>query len=128
MTKVSATGLPIRTGVATNWLDPNNSVIYFFNHGANALYSITPAFKLGNSSYYSSHLRQPWVRYEAVSFNKQLRVWESALFDYSINIFNPFNRTDFGNITSTINSPNFGRPTGVMVPARSITMGLRLEF
>ena len=47
---------------------------------------------------------------------------------YRADIFNPFNRTDFGGINGIVGNPNFGRPTGAQLGPRNITMGLRAEF
>lgn len=128
LTKVTATGLPIRTGVSSTSLDPNNPNVYWFNHGANAPFSITAPFTLGNASIYNTQFRNPWYRYEAISLNKRFPIRESVALNYEINMFNPFNRTDFGGIQGNLSSPNFGRPTGPMVGPRNITMGLRLDF
>jgi hypothetical protein len=128
LTKVTSTGKPIRTGVAANTLDPNNPNVYFFNHGSAAPHVQTPAFTLGNASYYNNQLRQPWIRSENISLNKQIRIHESVLLNYQINAFNPFNRTDFGGVVTTITAVNFGLPTGAQLGPRTITMGLRLEF
>jgi hypothetical protein len=128
LTKVTATGLPIRTTVASTSLDPNNPNIRWFNSGTNAPYSVTPAFKLGNASYYNSQFRNPWLRAENISLSKRIKIRESVQLNYQVNVFNPFNRTDFGGIQSSISNANFGRPTGPQVGARVITMGARLEF
>ncbi|HEX5482492.1 MAG TPA: carboxypeptidase-like regulatory domain-containing protein [Terriglobia bacterium] len=128
LTKVTATGLPARTGVSSTSLDPNNPSSYWFNHGANAPFAVTPPFTLGNGSIYNTHFRNPWYRWEAFSLNKRFPIRESVALNYQINVFNPFNRTDFGGIQGNLNSPNFGRPTGAMVGPRNITMGLRIEF
>jgi hypothetical protein len=128
LTKLTSTGLPIRTGVAASSLDPNNTSIYWFNHGSSAPFKATAPFTLGNQSIYNTQFRQPWYRYEAMSLNKQVHIWESVLINYQINFFNPFNRTDFGGVQGNVSASNFGRPTGAMLGPRNITMGLRLEF
>jgi hypothetical protein len=128
LTKAHDNGLPIRTGVSSTSLDPNNPNVRWFNYGANNPFSQAPLGTIGNASIYNTNLRNPWIRYEAISVNKEIRVRERVQFKYSVNIFNPFNRTDFGGITPTITNPNFGRPTGAQVGSRTITMGLRLEF
>ena len=126
MTKADYNGLPIRSVISSSSLDPNNPNVRWFNSGANIPFAQAPVGTLGDASIFNTHLRNPWYRYEAISVNKEIRVQERVQFKYNVNVFNPFNRTDFGNITSTINSANFGRPTGAMVAARTITMGLRL--
>jgi hypothetical protein len=128
LTKITGTGLPIRTGVSTNTLDPNNPNVYFFNHGTAIPFTQTPAGQLGNASYYNNQLRQPWIRSENISLNKQVKIREAVLLNYQVNIFNPFNRTDFGGVNTTITSSAFGRPTAAQLGPRNITMGLRLEF
>ena len=128
LTKVTATGLPVRTGVSSTSLDPNNPNSYWFNHGAQAPFAITPPFTLGNASIYDTRFRNPWFRYEAISLNKTFPIRESVALNFQVNMFNPFNRTDFGGIQGNLASPNFGRPTGPMVGPRNITMGARLEF
>ncbi len=128
LTKVTATGLPIRTGVSSTALDPNNPNVRWFNYGANAPFAVTPPFTLGNASIYNTRFRNPWYRWEAFSLNKRFTIHESIALNYQINVFNPFNRTDFGGIQGNIASPNFGMPTGPMAGPRNITMGARLEF
>ncbi len=136
LTKLTATGQAIRTGVAATSLDPNNTTSHWFTTNGctsgctsySAAFAATPQFKLGNQSIYNTQFRQPWYRYEAISLNKQFRIWESVLINYQINAFNPFNRTDFGSIQTNISNASFGRPTGAMLGPRNITMGLRLEF
>ena len=127
-TKADSTGLPIRTGVKTSTLDPNNKSIRWFNSGSASPYVATPAFTLGNASIYNTAFRNPWVRSENISLSKDVKVWESVNIHYQLNVFNLFNRTDFGGINGTIGSANFGVPTGAQLGPRNITMGLRLEF
>jgi len=128
LTKLTATGNPIKTNVSTSSLDPNNPNIYWLNHGSNAPYTVTPPFTLGNFSYYNSQIRDPWYRYEAFSLNKRIKIWESVLVNYQFNVYNPFNRTDFGGLSTNPTASNFGRVTGARLGPRNITMGLRLEF
>jgi hypothetical protein len=128
LTKITGTNLPIRTGVSANTLDPNNPNVYWFNHGTAIPFTQTPAGTLGNASYYNNQLRQPWARSENISLNKQIKIRESVLLNYQVNCYNPFNRTDFGGVVTTITASNFGRPTAAQLGPRNITMGLRLEF
>ena len=137
LTKLTPTGQAIRTGVAATSLDPNNTSSRWFTfngctsnctNGYSSAFIPTPAFKLGAQSIYNSQFRQPWYRNESMSLNKQVRIWESVLINYQVNVFDPFNRTDFGNIQGNISSAAFGRSTGAMAGPRNITMGVRLEF
>jgi hypothetical protein len=143
MTRATNTGAPIKTNVSTNSLDPNNPNIRWFNIATSAAavttsnptgitgsasFLQTPLGQLGTQSFFNTYVRNPWVRSEAIAVNKQIKIWESVELKYTVNIFNPFNRTDFGSINTTINNVNFGRPAGAMLGARVITMGLRLYF
>jgi len=91
-------------------------------------FAATPTFTLGNQSIYNSQFRQPWYRYEAMSLTSRSISGESVLNQLQVNIFNPFNRTDFGGIQGNVSSTSFGRSTGAMLGHAIITMGLRLEF
>lgn len=126
--KYTATGLPIQTGVSVQSLNPDNSAVRWFNTGANAPIKTTPPFTLGNWSYTNSRMRNPYSRGENVALSKEIRIRESVLLHYQMNVFDPFNRTDFGSISGNPNSSNFGMPTGATAGPRNITMGLRLEF
>ena len=144
-TKVTATGAALKTGVANSSLDPNNPSSRWFTTttspaaitatnptGAtgSASFAVTPVGVLGNQAWYDNQLRQPWYRYEAISLNKNIGIYgEGKVYlRYTINVFNPFNRTGFGGVNGTINSSNFGRATGVADAARAMSMGLRLYF
>ena len=128
ITKANYNGLPIKTNVATNTLDPNNASIRWLNYGTNIPFTQAPLGTIGNTSIFNTNVRNPWFRNENMSINKEIKIWESVQLKYSVNAFNLFNRTDFGGITTSLTSTNFGRPSGPMVGARAITMGLRLEF
>ncbi len=128
LTKANSTGAPIRTGVSSTDLDPNNPNIRWFNSGANAPFAPAPGFTLGNASIYNGQFRNPWYRGENISLAKNFAIWESVRFQYRVNAFNIFNRTDFGGINGTIGNPNFGRPTGIQIGPRAVTMELRLDF
>jgi hypothetical protein len=130
LTKANFTGTAVRTGVSSGSLDPDNASVRWFTPTAtgSASFVQAPLGTIGNTSIYNTNFRQPWYRYEAISVNKEIKVWEAVQLKYSLNMFNPFNRTAFGGVNTTLNSANFGRPTGPQDGARTITMGLRLEF
>ena len=135
LTKATSTGQPVRTGVSTGTLDPNGSVHFFNANGCTAncttystSYTVTPPGTLGAASYYNNALRQPWIRSENISLNKQIKIRESILMNYQINVYNPFNRTDFGGVVASFTAKNYGLPTAAQLGPRNITMGLRLEF
>jgi hypothetical protein len=142
-TRTNFTGAPIKTNVPTNTLDPNNPSIRWFTTttssaavttanptGATGSASFVqdPLATLGNQSFFDTYVRNPWYRYEAIGIIKEVKIRESVSLKYSMNIFNPFNRTGFGGITTTITSTSFGRPTAAQDGPRVITMGLRLYF
>jgi hypothetical protein len=124
--KVTPTGDPILSGLAATALVPNTATRRFGYGSANP-FSTTPAFTLGAASYYNTQFRQPWFRNENFSLNKQIKIRESILLNYQLNVYNPFNRSDFS-VNTGYTSSVFGEATGVQDGARAITMGLRLEF
>jgi len=133
LTKALNTGAPIKTNIATNSLDPNNPATRWFtttSAGTSASFVDTPRGALGTASIYNTNFRQPWYRYEAISLNKNIGIYgEGRVYlRYSINVFNPFNRTSFAGIQGSITSANFGRPTAAYDAPRNISMGLRLYF
>ena len=138
ITKANFTGAAVKTNVATNTLDPDNPGIRWFNPSTNgsgvvtgsAAFAQAPIGTLGNQSIYNNQFRNPWVRNENLSVNKLVGIWGEGKVSlrFSASAYNIFNVTNFGGITSSITSTNFGRPTGPMIGARQISMGLRLYF
>ena len=53
---------------------------------------------------------------------------EGMKLEFRGELFNLFNRTNFGGVNGTVGNANFGRPTGPQNGPRVITMGLRLDF
>jgi hypothetical protein len=125
LTKANSTGSAIRTGASATDLDPNNPNVRWLNADA---WAVAPAYTLGSASYYNSQFRNPWLRSENLAIVKSFSIWESVRLTYRADMFNPFNRTDFGGINGTVGNVNFGRPTGAQLGPRNITMGLRAEF
>jgi hypothetical protein len=76
-----------------------------------------------------SAFRQPPVFQENISIVKRFNLTGEGRvrFIYRADIFNLFNRTNFG-VNGTIGNADFGRATGPQQGARFITMGGRLEF
>jgi hypothetical protein len=128
LTKANLTGNPIRTGVSRGDLDPNNPNVRWFNYGANSPFVAAPAYTLGNAASYYSDFRNPPVLNENISIVKNFAFWESVRLQYRADAINAFNRTCFGGINGTVGNADFGRPGGVQVGPRIITMGLRLEW
>jgi hypothetical protein len=147
ITKADYTGAPIKTNVATNTLDPDNlnANERWFTPSINpalvgptnpsgvsgsASFIQAPIGTLGNASIYNNQFRQPWFRDERISFNKLIGIWGEGKVSlrFTMFVFNPFQRTDFGGITGTITSTSFGKPSGPAEGARQMNMGLRLYF
>ncbi len=145
ITKADFTGAPIKTNTATNSLNPDNYYSRWFTTATNtadvttanpsgitgsASFIQAPIGTEGNSSIYNNQYRQPWFRNENIGINKMIGVWGEGKVSlrYSLQINNFFNRTDFGSITTSLTSSNFGRPGGAADGARQMSMGLRLFF
>ncbi len=128
ITKAISTGQPVRTGTSATSLDPNDPNSRWFNYGANSPYVNAPAYALGTASLYDNKFRNPWVRTENISIEKNFNFSESIRFRYNTDFINIFNRTDFGGINGTIGNTNFGRATGPQVGGRIISMRMRMEF
>lgn len=128
ITKANVTGNPILTGVDRRDLDPNNPNIRWFNSGANSPFSAASPYTLGNASIYYNDFRNPRYLSENVSIVKDFAFTESIRLQYRADAFNILNRTCFGGINGTVGNANFGRPSGVQIGPRAITMGLRLMF
>lgn len=123
-------GVPIQTGVDRTTLDPNNPNIRYFNAGA---FSVPGTYEFGSASTYYNDFRNPPIFTENLSVVKQFGLWrggdaERIRLQYRADVFNLFNRTNFGNINGTVGNANFGRPQSAANGPRVITMGLRLNF
>ncbi|MDX2030282.1 MAG: TonB-dependent receptor [Blastocatellia bacterium] len=142
--KANLTGVDIRTGIDRKTLDPNNPAIRWFGcqqvpiaGQANRFqcapnstpFSIPGEFEFGTASQFMSDFRQPPVFTENISIVKRINITGDGRvkFVYRADIFNLFNRTNFG-VNGTIGNADFGRATGPQIGARIITMGGRLEF
>lgn len=131
LTKANQVNGTVRTGVDYGTLDPGNSSVRFFNSGANAPFASAPTYTMGTAALYHSAFRQPMVREENISLSKRFR-WaindtRAIDFVYRADMFNLFNRTNFG-VNGTIGNAGFGAATGPQSGPRIITMGLRLDF
>jgi len=131
LTKANQVNSAVRTGVDYSTLDPGNTSVRFFNSGANAPFASAPRYTLGTAALYHSAFRQPMVREENISLSKRFR-WElndtrAIDFVYRADMFNLFNRTNFG-VNGAIGNAAFGAATGPQSGPRIITMGLRLDF
>jgi hypothetical protein len=142
--KANLSGVPIRTGIDRKTLDPNNpSVRWFgctpeavagqtgrFQCAANSTpFSIPGEFEFGSAAQFIGAFRNPPIFTENISIVKQFNLKGDGRvrFIYRADIFNLFNRTNFG-VNGTIGNADFGKATGPQQGARIITMGGRLEF
>ncbi|HEU0123548.1 MAG TPA: TonB-dependent receptor, partial [Bryobacteraceae bacterium] len=145
--KANATGVPVRTGVDRRDIDPANPQARYF--GCNAVplpgnpnaYTcaagstpfVAPGeFEFGNVSQFIGNFRQPPIFTENMSILKRFTLFPmrndgGLKFTYSANIFNLFNRTNFG-VNGAIGNADFGRASNPQNNPRLVTMGLRLEF
>jgi len=131
LTKANQINSTVRTGIDHSTLDPGNSSVRFFNSGASAPFASAAQYTLGSAALYHSAFRQPMVREENLSISKKFK-WEindtrSIDFIYRADMFNLFNRTNFG-VNGAIGNAAFGAATGPQSGPRIITMGLRLDF
>lgn len=142
--KANLSGVQIRTGIDRTNLDPNNPAARWFSCTPEAIagqtnrfqcaagstpFSIPGEFEFGSASQFMTAFRQPPVFTENVSIVKRFNLTGDGRvkFIYRADIFNLFNRTNFG-VNGTIGNADFGRATGPQQGARIITMGGRLEF
>ncbi len=128
LTKANYTGTPIRTGMSATDMDPNNPNSRWFNYGSNAPFVAAAPYTLGTTSIYNNAVRNPYIRSENISLQKDFAIWESVKLRYRADFMNAFNRSDLGNVNVVVGNPNFGRPTGPMMNQRYISMGVRLDF
>jgi hypothetical protein len=128
ITNANVTSNAIRTGVSRGDLDPNNPNVRWFNSGATSPFVTAAPYSLGNAALYYSAFRNPPFFNENISIVKNFAFRESMRFQYRVDAFNAFNRTDFGGVNGTIGNANFGRPSGIQDGPRAITMGLRVEW
>lgn len=136
--------VPIRSGIDRKTLDPNNPAIRWFGCqpvavtgrpgqfqcAANSTpFNIPGEFEFGNASQFMSDFRNPPIFTENISIVKQFNLKGDGRvrFIYRADIFNLFNRTNFG-VNGAIGNADFGKATGPRQGARIITMGGRLEF
>ena len=136
--------VPIRTGIDRTTLDPNNPSVRWFGCRPEAIasrpgafqcaanstpFSIPGEFEFGSASQFMTAFRQPPVFTENISIVKQFKFTGDGRvrFVYRLDVFNLFNRTNFG-VNGAIGNADFGKATGPQQGARIITMGGRLEF
>jgi hypothetical protein len=75
-------------------------------------------------------LRAPRVIFYDLSLSKRFAVTENVNGSFEANVFNVFNRPNFGAPISTLSNPRFGQITSTLVGTtpRQIQLGLKLAF
>lgn len=142
--KANLTGVDVRTGIDRKTLDPNNPSVRWFGCTPEAIagqagrfqcaanstpFSIPGEFQFGTAAQFNSAFRNPPIFTENISIVKRFNITGDGRvkFIYRADMFNLFNRTNFG-VNGTIGNADFGKATGPQQGARIITMGGRLEF
>ncbi len=142
--KANLTGVAIRTGIDRTTLDPNDPNARWFGcqpvpiagqtnrfqcAAGSTPFSIPGEFEFGTAAQFIGAFRQPPVFTENISIVKTFNLTGDGRvkFIYRADMFNLFNRTNFG-VNGTIGNADFGKATGPQQGARIITMGGRLVF
>lgn len=127
--RANLTGSAISTGISRKDLDPNNANTRWLNASA---FAIPGQYEFGTAARYINEMRNPPYLSENMAIVKRTAITtireQPINLEYRADFFNLFNRTCFGGINSTVGNANFGRPGGVQVGARIITMGLKLSW
>ncbi len=87
-------------------------------------------YTFGNAPRYVDDVRYSAVNNWDLSLAKNFRPWEQTRIQFRAEMFNAFNRVQFGRANTTFGNPAFGRVTGT-APGngpRTIQMALRVEF
>ncbi len=125
ITLPNATGAAVRTSTDAGSLDPNNPTSRWLNPGA---FSVAAPFTLGNGAQLYGTARNPMFLVENFSAVKRTYLRETMNVEYRVDIFNLFNRNEFGNINASVGDPDFGRPAGTQLAPRFIQMALKFGF
>jgi hypothetical protein len=76
-----------------------------------------------------SDLRGPGIHKWDFTVSKSFQMSDGVVLKTRVELYNAFNRTNFGNPNTTLTSSNFGRITGTSFGgAREIQLAARLEF
>jgi hypothetical protein len=85
------------------------------------------AFRFGTLGPARADIRQFPVLQEDFTLTKKLALREKFNVDFTVQVFNAFNRHRFVNFEPNFSSPNFGRTRGTNLP-RFIQLGARFAF
>jgi hypothetical protein len=127
---VNLTGQPIRTNVSRRDLDPRDPNIRWLNPG---LFSIPGPYELGTAPVYLNELREPNIYGENMGIIKRTRISETVNFEIRGELYNVFNRTNFGVSGTPVrpdvtNLARFGVPGGPRSGPRSGQVVVKLNF
>jgi carboxypeptidase family protein len=128
--RVNLTGQSIRTDVSRGDLDPLNTNIRWLNPG---LFSLPGSYELGTAPVYISELREPNMYSDNMGIIKRTRISERVNFEIRGELYNVFNRTNFGFggtpvRPNVLNLARFGVPNGPRSGPRSGQVVVKLNF
>jgi hypothetical protein len=115
----------IKSGVSLQ--EPNRTIDRWFNTDA---FEQPRDYTYGNAPRFVDEVRYSRVNNWDLSLAKNFRPWEKTRIQFRAEMFNAFNRVQFGRANTTFGNPAFGRVTGT-APGngpRTIQMALRVEF
>ncbi|MSV28670.1 MAG: TonB-dependent receptor [Bryobacterales bacterium] len=115
-------GAAARSPVEYGAFDP--AVDRLFNPAA-FVQAGTAAF--GNAASRLSDARGFGIRREDVNVSKKFHIMERFLFEFNGQIFNLFNRNQWGRAEDNISSSNFGK-VSLAGPGRFVQLGLKMRF
>lgn len=128
--RVNLTGQAIRTDVSRGDLDPRNPNIRWLNPG---FFSIPGPYELGTAPVYLNELREPNMYSDNMGIIKRTRLSETVNFEIRGELYNVFNRTNFGFggtpvRPDVLNLARFGVPNGPRSGPRSGQVVVKLNF
>jgi hypothetical protein len=124
----SGQAIPISGVIATGQpahLSSGQSIDYYLNKAA---FAVQPSFTLRTMSARLSDVRTPGINNWDLSVVKDFRAFERMRVQFRSEFFNAFNRTQFGNPDTGINSSTFGRISSQYNIPRQIQFGLKILF
>ncbi|NWG13700.1 MAG: carboxypeptidase regulatory-like domain-containing protein [Acidobacteria bacterium] len=92
-------------------------------------YEVTDFYSLGrNGSVGRNTVRGDGLVNLDLALNKKFRFADTRNLDLRVEVFNVFNRANFGLPVRTIGDPGFGSSTNTVTPARIIQFAVKLRF
>jgi len=110
---------PVLTG------DVHDRLQHYFN---TSVFSQPAAFTFGNASPYISNLRAPYQNNQDWSLFKQFFPRENIRVQFRAELFNAFNRVQFGSPTMSVTSSSFGVISSQANSPRQTQFGLKILF